>query len=128
MKILNDIQTQIDRLNPDDQDLVSRLEVAEKLAIMSYTLSREVGDAHAAKNLAEYKYKSSLSTYEASNEGAVAKVAAKAKDFHKELYRDMIEKENLYRQLNLLLTQVNVIIEQVRQTSSFLKKEMYEGR
>lgn len=127
MSTIDEITDLIPQMD-NSQDLVGKLEVTERLAILSYRLAHEVGEAHGNKNMAEFRYKSALSKYEATTDGAVSKNAVKAKHENRELYRNFIEAENVYRSMSLILAQTNVVIEQARQSISYLKKEYNEGR
>jgi len=112
----------------NSQDLEGKMRNTEDLATLSYTLAHDVGIAHAEKNMAEFRYKSALYKYESTTEGAANKNAVRAKHENKELYRNFIEAENVYRSMSLILAQTNVVIEQARQSISYLKKEYSEGR
>lgn len=125
--VLDEVTQLIQELD-NSQDLVGKMEAVERLAILSFHLAHETANAHEDKNRAEFKYKSALAQYEATTDGAVAKNAVKAKHENKELYRNFMDSESVYRRMSLVLAQTNVVIEQARQSISFLKKEYHEGR
>lgn len=127
MTVLENIESIISSMD-DSQDLVGKLQAADDLAKLSYYLAHETALAHENKNRAEFRYKSALSRYEATAEGSAAKNAVKAKHENTELYRNFMEAENVYRRMSLVLAQTNVVIEQTRQSISYLKKEYHEGR
>src|SRR5688572_12133546 len=109
MTTVDEITNRIQEIDAS-QDLAGKLAQTEELAILSYRLAHEVGEAHAEKNMAEFRYKSALAKYEATTEGAVSKNAVKAKHENKELFRNFIEAENVYRSMSLILSQTNVVI------------------
>lgn len=112
-------------VNVTSQNLVEKLQRTESLAIKTYTLASAVAEAYQARNDAEYLYKTSLSSAVALNDGAVAKTEAKAKHDYKHIYEQQVKADNQYKRLSLLLSQANLVVEQMRQGLSHLKKEYY---
>lgn len=127
MTVLEEVENIISELD-GSQDLVGKMDAVERLAILSYHLAHETANAHEDKNRAEFRYKSALTKYEATAQGSAAKNAVNAKHENIELYKNFMEAESVYRRMTLILAQTNVVIEQVRQSISYLKKEYHEGR
>lgn len=109
--------------NSSSNDLVGKLRVAEELATNSYYLATLVGDAYQEKNSTEFFWKSAVNTDVALTTGPTGKNEALAKDKYKHLYKEHLDADSKYRRLALLMSQTNTVIEQVRQTCSFLKQE-----
>ena len=104
-------------------DLVTKLKLAEELAAESYYLSEMVAVAYENMNTAEYFWKSVISTAIAKTTGPVSKAEAVAKDTHKNLYKEYLDADSRHKKLYLLLSATNTLIEQARQSCSFLKQE-----
>lgn len=129
MKIIEDLSLDITRARSlASQDLVGRIELAEKIAIKLWYLSEEVGRAHGDANTAEYFYKSAITTYEAGFQGPVTRGTILAKEDNKDLYMKMVEAQNYYKKIQLLRDAGWLVVEQLRQSCSFLKQEQYDSR
>lgn len=129
MNIIEDISLDIQRARTlASQDLVGRIELAEKIAVKLWYLSEEVGRAHADANTAEYFYKSALSSFESSYTGPVSKGTILAKETHKSLYKEAVDAENYYQKIKFLRDAGWLVVEQLRQSCSFLKQEQYDAR
>jgi hypothetical protein len=129
MKIVEDIGMDIAKAKSiGATDLVGRIDLAERIAVKLWYLSEEVGNAHSASNTAEFFYKSAVTSYEASFQGAVSKGAVLARDTHKDLYHQSIDAENYYQKIRFLRDAGWLVVEQLRQSCSFLKQEQYDSR
>jgi hypothetical protein len=130
MKIFEDIRKDIEELKNlvNSNDLVTKLQVTERLAINCYYLSSVVADNYEESSNAEYFYKSSLSSAIANSNEGVAKSEAKAKVEFTDLHKDWVTADSLYKRSVLLLNAANVVIEQARQSISYLKQELSATR
>jgi hypothetical protein len=126
MQIIDEIEKDISLLKSTNNtnDIGNKTQITERLSINSYYLASLVGEWYERKNSTEYMYKSSMSSYIATSTLAVGKAEAMAKNEFKEMFKDHLESDSMYRKLSLLMSQVNVIIEQSRQTISTLKQEL----
>ena len=127
MNILNEILADIELLKstPGALDLQTGLEVQQRLAANSMTLATMVADAAENRNNAEYMYKTSLNSYMVNYPDKLSekKLEGLAKEEYKMFYRDLVDKENIFQRLTLILRQTNINIETLRQTNSQLKVE-----
>lgn len=125
MEINRQIQNLIDELMDDrnSQDLVGLIDKTKKLAGLSYTMATFVGDYAQAKNDAEFLYKSSVNRFIQRGTGAKNKLEVDAKIEYEELEKTWIQAENSYQKFKLKLAQINAILDQMRQTISYLKEE-----
>lgn len=110
--------------NNTSQNVSEKVQAVERLATNSYYLATMVADAYEEKNSTEYMWKSSVNSAVVMKGGAVGKAEIEAKDAYKDLYKKHLEADSKYRRMSLLLAQTNVIIEQTRQSISYLKQEM----
>jgi len=129
-----DINQQINKLVEElmadraTQDLDSLVENARKLSGLSLNLATAVGDYHAARNDAEYMYKTSVDSHVINNkEGAISLKEKIAKDANKEIWKMWVNAENKYVSMKLKLAQVNAILDQIRQTVAYLREEKKHG-
>lgn len=104
-------------------DLTAKLALVEELAQNCYYLSAMVADAHEAMLTSEFLYKSAVTGEVAVATGGVSKAEAKAKHQYKSLYENMIRADAAYTRYNLLLRAANTVIDQTRQSISYLKIE-----
>jgi hypothetical protein len=123
--ILDEIMTDINWLrdNNTSNDLIGKLQTTDSLANKTYHLAYLVAEAYEKRNTAEYFYKTGVTSYIASATGAVGKAENEAKDKYKGLYKQYIDADSEHRKLSLLLSQATIVIEQSRQSNSYLKKE-----
>lgn len=126
MQIIEEIEKDISLLKGTNNtnDIGSKTQITERLSINSYYLASLVGEWYERKNTTEYMYKSSISGFISTSALPVGKAENLAKDTFKGLYKDHMDSDSMYRKLSLLMSQVNVVIEQSRQTISTLKQEL----
>jgi hypothetical protein len=131
---MQEIITQIDRqielyYKLIQQDVVSPnalVTVQEKLACLSYTLAKRVGDCRAAYNDLKFTYNSKLTAdeYKYAQEGLKTLTAKTASKFdNTDTLKAMLESENVYKRIKLILDQVNRILSTLMQRVSMLRKE-----
>lgn len=125
VQILGEIKVRIEELNrtAGDNNLPRKIKLGDELATLNWNLAEEVGQAHADANDAEYDYKMAVIREVNTTTGGYQNKEALAKAKFAGLYKNMIEKQNLYKRLSLLHQQTNIAIEQLRQSNSYLKQE-----
>src|SRR5690606_11181159 len=131
MSIIQQIEQNLKWLsqNVNSQDVSAKLQKVEELSHNCYYLSDLVGEAHEAKNDAEVLYKTSVDSYVANAEGSQSRAEVKAKELYKDSFIAWKKAENIYKKYQLKLSAAGVVIEQVRQTCSYLKQEKrYESQ
>lgn len=125
MQVLIDIEKLVSwfKANAGSNDLVGKLQKAEELATTTYYLATLVADANDSRNTLEYMYKTSLVSHQMQSKQGVSRSEIEAKDQYKDLYKEYVSADNLYKRYSLLLHATENIINQVRQSNSFLKTE-----
>lgn len=114
------------KTNTGNLDVSAGLEIQQRLASNSMYLATKVAEAFEEKNTAEFVYKSNLNAYIVNYKGeklSEKKLEAKAKEAYRDQYKNLVEAENLWNRLTLILRQTNINIETLRQTVSQLKVE-----
>ena len=125
MEILTQIHQDIQlvkRLNGSN-DMEERYKAAERLAVNSYYLAELRSDAYDAMVEAEASYENAVAMDETNSTGPATKAKADAKNKNSGLNTELAKAKGLYRRLDSLLSQTNVVVEQLRQTLSILKTE-----
>lgn len=125
MLILGEIRVRIEELNrtAGNNDLPRKIKLGDELATYNWNLAEEVGNIHAEANDAEYEYKMAVIREVNLGTGGYQNKEAQAKAKYADLYKVMIDKQNLYKRLSLLHQQTNIVIESLRQSNSYLKQE-----
>jgi hypothetical protein len=125
MPITEEIQQTIEwfKKNLTSNDIVGKLQQAESLALNSYYLATLVADVNEQRNNLEYMYKTSLVSHQIQSKAGVSRSEIEAKEQYKALYKEYVEADNLYKRYSLLLHATENIINQVRQSNSYLKNE-----
>lgn len=125
MEILTQIHQDIQlvkRLNGSN-DMEERYKAAERLAVNSYYLAELKSDAYDAMVEAEASYENAVAMDETNSTGPATKAKADAKNKNSSLNTELAKAKGLYKRLDSLLSQTNVVVEQLRQTLSILKTE-----
>jgi hypothetical protein len=124
-EVLGEIRVLIEELNQTagNNDLSRKLEIGDKLATYNWNLAEYVGEVYGQANDLEYDYKMSVIREVNKLGGGYQAKEAIAKEKFADLYKLLTEKQNLLKRLTLLHQQTNIVIEQLRQTNSFLKQE-----
>jgi hypothetical protein len=120
-QIHQDIQL-VKRLNGSN-DIEERYRAAERLAVNSYYLAGLKSDAYDAMIEAEASYDNAVAMDETNSTGPATKAKADAKNKNAKLNMDLAKSKGLHKRLDSLLSQTNVVVEQLRQTLSILKTE-----
>lgn len=123
MQILDTIRNGIEEVREAKGDLVLLQEKTLELSVQSYYLAALVADWHESSNNAEFYYKRAVEGDVANNQGPISRAEYQAKHRFANLNEDYRSAENTYKRLQLALAQCNVVIEQARQTISYLKTE-----
>jgi hypothetical protein len=123
--ILGEIRTLVEELQATagNNDISRKVEIGERLSTYNWFLAEEIGNIHSDANTAEYRYKTDLVRRVNALDGPQGSKESRAKEELSGLHKDMVDKQNLLKRLTLLFQQTNVVIEQNRQTVSYLKKE-----
>jgi hypothetical protein len=124
--IFDEIKLNIEELKSlvYSDDIDAKSQAAEMLATRCCTVAFMAADAYEKSSNAEYLFKSAVDQEVGYGEGGVAAKTAKAKADNKELHKDWVENDAVYKRCTLLLGAANTLIEQTRQSVSNLKREM----
>lgn len=125
MQIISEIEKSISWLkqNITSNDLQGKSQEVDRLALNSYYLANLVADWHEKMNTSEFMYKSAIASFVHNSKESAVKADAAAKLQYKDMWEEMVKNENMYKRLQLILAQSNVVIEQGRQSISTLKQE-----
>lgn len=127
--VLGEIRTLVEELNASagSNDLARKIEIGDKLATFNWLLAEMVGDVYSEVNTLEYEYKVNFARKINKMQGSVNAKENVAKEELAADAQKLAEKENLLKRLTLLHQQTNVVIDQNRQSCSFLRVEMKQS-
>ncbi len=123
--ILDEIMSDINWLrdNNTSNDLIGKLQTTDSLANKTYHLAYLVAEAYEDRNTSEYFYKTAVASHVVGATGGVSKAENEAKVKYKDMHKKYLDDDSRYRKLSLLLSKATIVIEQSRQSNSYLKKE-----